>query len=91
VAVAFETEQRISPCTLDPDRWVNATADDTEIKALCRGCWRRWRCAKEALETPGAEGMWSAVHIPKDGRGRIFALRQLRSLAAHGGYLVGND
>jgi hypothetical protein len=28
------------------------------------------------------------VHLPKDGRGRMFALRQLRSLAAHGGYTV---
>jgi WhiB family redox-sensing transcriptional regulator len=32
--------------------------------------------------------MWSGVNIPKDGRGRTFALRQLRSLAAHGGYDV---
>jgi hypothetical protein len=49
------------------------------------------RCAKEALETPGAEGMWSGVHIPEAGRGRTFALRQLRSLAAHGGYSVPAD
>jgi WhiB family redox-sensing transcriptional regulator len=32
--------------------------------------------------------MWSGVDIPKEGRGRTFALRQLRSLAAHGGYEV---
>jgi WhiB family redox-sensing transcriptional regulator len=91
VTVAVETEHLISPCTQNPDRWANATADDIEIKALCRGCPRRWRCAKEALETPGAQGMWSAVHIPKDGRGRVFALRQLRSLAAHGGFNVDTD
>jgi hypothetical protein len=47
-----------------------------------------WLCAREALKTPGAEGMWSGVNIPKDGRGRTFALRQLRSLAAHGGFDV---
>ena len=28
------------------------------------------------------------MNIPKDGRARKFALRQLRSLAAHGGYDV---
>jgi len=56
-----------------------------ELKALCRACPRRWLCAKEALETPGAQGMWSGVHIPEYGRGRTFAIRQLRSLAAHGG------
>ena len=73
------------PCLDDPDRWA-AGGEDPELKALCRACARRWLCAKEALKTPGAEGMWSGVHIPKDGRGRTFALRQLRSLAAHGGY-----
>ena len=90
MTVALEAERVMSPCTLNPDRWANATADDTEIKALCRACPRRWLCAKEAVETPGAEGMWAAVYIPNVGRGRTFALRQLRSLAAHGGYPV-ND
>jgi len=75
------------PCISDPDRWA-AGGEDPELKALCRGCPRRWQCAKDALDTPGAEGMWSGVHIPKEGRGRNFALRQLRSLATHGG-LVG--
>jgi WhiB family redox-sensing transcriptional regulator len=78
------------PCLADPDRWAEA-GDDPELKALCRGCPRRFKCAKEALETPGAEGMWSAVYIPKEGRGRKFALRQLHSLASHGGYDVGPD
>ena len=75
------------PCMADPDRWA-AGGDDAELKALCRGCHRRWLCAKEALKTPGAEGMWSGVDIPNAGRRRTFALRQLRSLAAHGGYQV---
>jgi WhiB family redox-sensing transcriptional regulator len=72
------------PCLADPDRWTEG-GDDSELKALCRSCPRRWLCAKEAVETPGAEGVWSGVHIPKVGRGRSFALRQLRSLAAYGG------
>jgi WhiB family redox-sensing transcriptional regulator len=78
---------RKPPCLADPDRWAEG-GDDPELKALCRGCPRRWLCAKEALETPAAVGMWSGVNLPKDGRGRMFALRQLRSLAAHGGYAV---
>jgi WhiB family transcriptional regulator, redox-sensing transcriptional regulator len=76
-----------TPCRSDPDRWA-AGGNDPELKALCRGCPRRWLCAKEALETPGAEGMWSGVHIPTSGRPRTFALRQLRSLATYGGYVV---
>jgi WhiB family transcriptional regulator, redox-sensing transcriptional regulator len=75
------------PCLGDPDRWA-AGGEEPELKALCRACARRWLCAKEALKTPGAEGMWSGVNVPRDGRGRTFALRQLRSLAAHGGYDV---
>lgn len=78
------------PCLADPDRWA-AGGDDPELKALCRGCPRRWLCAKEATQTPGAEGLWAAVNIPAEGRRRKFALRQLRSLAAHGGYDVGLD
>jgi WhiB family redox-sensing transcriptional regulator len=42
-------------------------------------------CAKEALDTPGIEGMVAGVFVPKEGRGRTFALRQLQSLAAHAG------
>ena len=75
------------PCVADPDRWA-AGGEDPELKALCRACPRRWSCARQALKTPGAQGMWSGVNIPKDGRGRAFALRQLRSLAAHGGHDV---
>lgn len=81
---------RKPPCLADPDRWAEG-GNDPELKALCRGCPRRWVCAKEALETPAAVGMWSGVHLPKDGRGRMFALRQLRSLAAHGDRLDSAD
>jgi WhiB family transcriptional regulator, redox-sensing transcriptional regulator len=91
MTVALEIDRTTIPCTLDPDRWATATADDAEIKALCRACPRRWRCAKEAVETPGAEGMWSAVYLPDAGRGRAFALRQLRWLAAHGGHPVSDQ
>ena len=66
-----------TPCRTDPDRWA-AGGDDPELKALCRGCPRRWLCAKEALRPPAAQGMWSGVNIPERGRGRAFAMRQPR-------------
>ena len=75
----------LSPCLTDPERWFDG-GDDPELKALCRGCPRRWICAKEALNTPGIEGVVAGVHLPKEGRARIFALRQLQSLAAYAGY-----
>jgi WhiB family redox-sensing transcriptional regulator len=72
-----------SPCVAAPDRWLEG-GDAPELKALCRGCPRRWQCAKDALQTPAAEGMWAAVYIPSEGRrARTSALRQLRSLAEH--------
>ena len=46
---------RKPPCLADPDRWAEG-GNDPELKALCRGCPRRWLCAKEALETPAAVG-----------------------------------
>jgi WhiB family transcriptional regulator, redox-sensing transcriptional regulator len=72
-----------APCLDDADRWLDG-GDDPELKALCRACPRRWPCAEDALRTPNAQGMWSGVHLPGEGRQRAFALRQLRSLAAHG-------
>lgn len=74
-------------CTTDPDRWTTVTPDQEAI-ALCRSCPLRWRCAREAWETSGAEGLWAGVVIPEGGRPRQFALRQLQSLAQHGGYPV---
>jgi len=76
-------------CTRDPDRWT--TVADEGAKALCRECPRRWRCARQACETPGAEGVWAGVLIPQAGRGRRFALKQLRSLAEQNGFPVRND
>jgi len=69
----------------NPDRWADG-GNDPALKELCRGCPRRWLCAKEAVQTPRIEGMVAGVFIPKDGRARTFALRQLQSLAAYGGY-----
>lgn len=80
------SEAFVPVCTTDPERWT--TEPDEEAKALCRACPARWLCAREAWETPGAEGLWGGVVIPEAGRGRDFAMRQLRSLAAHGGYPV---
>ncbi|BBZ67419.1 hypothetical protein MINS_28480 [Mycolicibacterium insubricum] len=71
-------------CTSDPDRWFDAP--DAEAKTICRSCPKRWLCAREAVETPGAEGLWAGVVVPEGGRGRAFALKQLRNLAEFGGY-----
>ncbi|KKF00367.1 transcription factor WhiB [Mycolicibacterium obuense] len=80
-------EGPIGECTRDPDRWTT-TADD-EAKAICRSCPRRWLCAKEACESPRAEGLWAGIYVPEAGRGRTFALRQLKSLAELNGHPVG--
>jgi WhiB family transcriptional regulator, redox-sensing transcriptional regulator len=76
----------IGECTRDPERWT--TAADEDAKAICRTCPRRWPCAREACELPRAEGLWAGIVIPEAGRGRTFALRQLRSLAERNGYSV---
>ncbi len=81
------TAEFVPACTTDPERWTTVSPDD-EAKALCRSCPVRWRCAREAWETTGAEGLWAGVVIPEGGRPRQFALRQLRSLAEYGGYPV---
>ena len=75
-------------CALDPDRWT--TTADEGAKALCRACPRRWLCAQEACQTPGAQGVWAGILIPEAGRGRRFALKQLRSLAEHNGFPIRN-
>ncbi len=75
------------PCARDPDRWT--TSPDDGAKALCRACPRRWLCAQEACQTPGAEGLWAGVLIPGEGRGRRFALKQLGWLATRNGFPVG--
>ena len=72
-------ETPLGACTQDPDRW--AVTADEGAKELCRVCPRRWLCAQEACQTPGAEGVWAGIFIPRTGRARQFALRQLRSLA----------
>ena len=76
------------PCTHDPDRWLRATYDDDAAIAACRACPRRWKCAQEACTTPAAVGLWAGVVLPEGGRGRQFALRQLRSLAERHGFPV---
>lgn len=73
-------------CTQNPDRWTETP--DAEAKMLCRACPRRWACAREAVELPGAEGLWAGVVIPESGRARAHALGQLRSLAERHGQPV---
>jgi WhiB family transcriptional regulator, redox-sensing transcriptional regulator len=79
-------ESAIFACEREPDRWT--TIADEGAKALCRACPRRWLCAQEACKTPGAEGVWAGILIPEAGRGRRFALKQLRSLAEKNGFPV---
>ncbi|CFA37513.1 transcriptional regulator [Mycobacterium tuberculosis] len=79
-------EVPLGVCTQDPDRWT--TTPDDEAKPLCRACPRRWLCARDAVESAGAEGLWAGVVIPESGRARAFALGQLRSLAERNGYPV---
>jgi WhiB family redox-sensing transcriptional regulator len=76
----------VGACIRDPERWT--VQADEGAKAICRGCPRRWRCAREACETPGAEGIWAGILIPEAGRARRFALTQLRSLAELNGFPV---
>lgn len=81
----------VGECTKDPDRWMSGASPrggSEAAKAVCRGCARRWLCAREAVETPGAEGIWAGIQVPEAGRGRTFALKQLSSLAERGGYPV---
>ena len=79
-------EVPLGACTQDPERWT--TTPDDEAKAICRACPRRWLCAREACELPGAEGLWAGIFVPEAGRGRSFALKQLRSLAERNGQHV---
>jgi WhiB family redox-sensing transcriptional regulator len=78
-----------APCTADPDRWADGD-NDPALRAACRGCFRRFDCAKGALDTKGAEGIWSGIFIPpnRDWRGRNHALLRLQSLATIGGHVV---
>lgn len=85
-ATAAESDYPLGVCTRDPERWV--TAADREAKTLCQQCPRRWLCAREACELPGAQGLWGGIVIPEAGRARTFALNQLRSLAERHGYPV---
>lgn len=79
-------EMPVGRCANEPERWTT-TADD-EAKVICRSCPRRWLCAREACELPRAEGLWAGIYVPEGGRGRTFALRQLKSLAERNGYPV---
>lgn len=81
---ALTSDELLTACTQDPDRWASATEVDEEAKALCRACPRRWDCAREACELPGVQGIWAGVFVPPEGRTRTTALCQLQSLADHG-------
>ncbi|MGV0837136.1 WhiB family transcriptional regulator [Mycolicibacterium thermoresistibile] len=86
MSVFMFDETPLGACTNDPERWT--TMPDDDAKAICRACPRRWLCAREAVESPKAEGLWAGIVIPESGRGRTFALRQLRTLAERNGFPV---
>jgi WhiB family transcriptional regulator, redox-sensing transcriptional regulator len=80
------SEEFVPVRTTDPERWT--TNPDDEAKALCAHA-RRAGCARGRHgKRPAPKGCGEGVVIPEAGRGRDFAMRQLRSLAAHGGYPV---
>ncbi|WP_120308966.1 WhiB family transcriptional regulator [Mycolicibacterium celeriflavum] len=85
-AVSTPRETPFGACIQDPDRW--AVVADEGAKELCRACPRRWLCAQEACQTPGAVGLWAGIFVPEAGRTRQFALRQLQSLAERNGFTV---
>ncbi|HYB35464.1 MAG TPA: hypothetical protein VEF72_06585 [Mycobacterium sp.] len=59
---------------------------DDEAKVLCRAFCPAG-CVREACEVPGVEGLCAAIVVPKSGRGRNFALRQLCSPSELGGHI----
>jgi WhiB family transcriptional regulator, redox-sensing transcriptional regulator len=70
-------------CVLDPERWTDHP--DAGAVAICRACARRFDCARDAVRTEGAIGLWAGVVIPAEsGRARAFALAQLGNLAEFG-------
>lgn len=82
-----QLDEYLPVCINEPERWT-ATNPDEQAKALCIACPRRWLCAREAYQMPGAQGLWAGVVIPESGRAREFALHRLRGLAQRGGYQV---
>jgi WhiB family transcriptional regulator, redox-sensing transcriptional regulator len=79
------------PCQADPDRWIEATNEDIDLKEICRACPRRGMCAKEAAEQAGIEGMWAGVVIPLsvvNCREHKYAMSSLTSIAHAYGYEV---
>ena len=57
---------RAAPCRSEPDQWTEA-GDDQTLRDLCRfHCHRRAACAREALITPDAAGIWAGIYLPPD-------------------------
>jgi WhiB family redox-sensing transcriptional regulator len=54
---------QLTPCRSDPDPWTDG--DDPVLKTLCRRrCARRAQCARDALATRGASGVWAGIYLP---------------------------
>ncbi|WP_082658474.1 hypothetical protein [Mycobacterium gordonae] len=80
-------EGYVPVCAAEPARWTT-TCPDPEAVALCVVCPLRGRCARQAYQALGAEGLWAGVVIPESGRARDFALNRLRGVAERDGYPV---
>jgi WhiB family redox-sensing transcriptional regulator len=78
-------ESAIFACEREPDRWT--TIADEGAKALCRACPAGGCVLKRPARHP-ARRAWAGILIPEAGRGRRFALKQLRSLAENNGFPV---
>jgi len=85
--VSATMEEYVPVCTAEPARWTT-TCPDPGAVALCLVCPLRGRCAKQAYQAVGAEGLWAGVVIPESGRARDFALHRLRVVAERDGYQV---
>ena len=73
------------PAPQDPERWTLQI--DEGRKPLCRQCPRRWQCARDACESPGAGGL-GRHRDPGVGAPAHFRAAPVAGLAERNGYPV---
>lgn len=82
MTVALPSRTRTeTPCTADPDRWIEA-GNDPALIAACRRCPRRLACARESQTIPQLQGVVAGVYIPplKDDAGQRYPRARRRAL-----------
>ena len=76
------------PCHVDLDRWAGATRDNPEARKVCRGCWNRLGCARDALHAEAQRahpvGIWAGVFLPSAVGGDDYRNHRRRRNAALG-------